>query len=100
MSEEKDFQRLDMLLGHTFRNTPEAWATPGFEGRVMARLADARRRLTFWDILPGVARPLLASGWAAAIILALTTFKGLGRAGDLVLAAAYSGDTLTRWLAL
>jgi len=100
MSGEKDFQRLDMLLGHAFSNRPEAGASPGFEARVMARLADARRKLTFWDILPGVARPLLASGWAAAILLAMAAFKGLGRAGELALAATYSGDSITRWLVL
>ncbi|GFK93784.1 hypothetical protein NNJEOMEG_01618 [Fundidesulfovibrio magnetotacticus] len=100
MNGEKDFHRLDLLMEQAFRNHPEASATPGFEARVMARLAEARRSLSFWDILPGVARPLLASGFAAALLLGALAFSGMGRAGELALAATYSGDAVTRWLAL
>lgn len=100
MSQEKDFQRLDILLGKTFAETGEASATPGFESRVMARILEARREPTLWDVLRSVARPILYSGWAAAAVLALVALTGQDSSSQHLLASVMTDSPVTQWLVL
>jgi len=100
MSAEKDFQRLDLLLGKTFAATGEASATPGFESRVMARILEARCELTLWDVLRSVARPILYSGWAAAAVLALVALTGQDNSSQHLLASVMTDSPVTQWLVL
>lgn len=100
MSAEKDFQRLDILLGKTFAGKVDSSATPGFESRVMARIMEARRELSLWDVLRSVARPILYSGWAAAAVLALVVLTGQDNSSQHLLASVMTDSPVTQWLVL
>ena len=100
MSQEKEFQRIDVLLGNAFAHKAETSATPGFESRVMARIMELRREPSLWDVLRGVAKPILYSGWAAAAVLALVVVFGQESANQQVLASVMSGSPVTQWLVL
>ena len=99
MSGEREFQRLDVLLGEAFR--PDAGNLPaGFEGRVMARIMEARERPGVWEMLLRASRPLFAAGAATAAVLGLIVHNAARAGGDAVLASLVSGDPLARWLAM
>jgi hypothetical protein len=100
MKGDKDMQRLDALLAGAFAPGGESCALPGFEARVMARIADVRREPTLWDILRMAARPILVSGWAAAAVLGVLALKGVSAGGDMAVAALVNGDAMARWMAL
>jgi hypothetical protein len=100
MSAEKDFQRLDILLGKTFAGRLDSSATPGFESRVMARIMEARRELSLWDVLRSVARPILYTGWAAAAVLALVVLTGQDSSSQQMLASVMTNSPVTQWLVL
>lgn len=99
MNGNKNLEKLDMLLADAFKRDGGG-ATPGFEGRVMAHILSKRTRDSIWDVLRAAAKPLLVSGWAAAVILAVMAFSGSGNSGDAVVAAFMNGGAASRWLVM
>ncbi|WP_243438862.1 hypothetical protein [Fundidesulfovibrio soli] len=100
MQDDKDFTRLDALLGGWFTRDLPQGASLGFEGRVMAALANARRELSVWDVLGLSARPWFAAGLAAAALLGAVVLHGQGRDAAGYLTTALDGPLLASLMTL
>ncbi|MFP5221475.1 MAG: hypothetical protein ACLGSA_04240 [Acidobacteriota bacterium] len=100
MSTQKDLQRLDELLEMAFEPGTRSGAMPGFESRVMARIMEASREVSLWDVLRSVARPILYSGWAAAAVLAVVALTGQDSSSQHLLASVMTDSPVTQWLVL
>lgn len=99
MNDDRELQCLDDLLSRKFKPVPGE-APPGFEARVMATVMNSKRELSLWDFLRAAASPILVSGWAAALVLALVAFSGLNASNEITMAALVNGESVVRWLAL
>ncbi|MFP5240557.1 MAG: hypothetical protein ACLGQW_12060 [Acidobacteriota bacterium] len=98
--DEKDFTRLDALLGGWFTRDLPQGASAGFEGRVMAALATARRELSVWDVLGLSAKPWFAVGLAAAALLGAVVLNGQGQDAAGYLTTALDGPLLVSMMTL
>jgi len=102
MQDEKDFAKLDALLGGWFTRPDAGGAGLGFESRVMLAVERLRSRqeLSVWDVLGLSARPWLAAGLAAAALLAVVVFQADGQSSAGYLTTALDGPLVAHWLAL
>ncbi|WP_243312762.1 hypothetical protein [Fundidesulfovibrio agrisoli] len=100
MHDEKEFTRLDNLLGDWFTRDIPQGASLGFEARVMAALSTARRELSVWDVLGLSAKPWFAVGLAAAALLGAVVLHGQGQDAAGYLTTALDGPLLASMMTL